>query len=132
MRAHRLVRVLACQLGRSPHIGDAGGLLAGERFLQTADDLRKDHAAVSARAHQRTVGRGRAHLIDRRLRIARAFHGGAHGVKHVRAGVAVRNGIDVERVHLVRTRLKTRRRGLKRAQERGAIELPNDGRDCNI
>jgi hypothetical protein len=53
-------------------------------------------------------------------------------MEHVRARVTVRNGIDVERVDLVRTRLKTRRRGLKRAQERSAIELPNDGRDCNI
>ena len=102
------------------------------RGVATADDLRKDHAAVSARAHERAVRRRGADLVERWLRLARVLHRGTHRVEHVCAGVAVGDGIHVERVYLVRTRLKTRRRGLKRAQQRSAIELPNDGRDCNI
>ena len=131
-RAHCLVRVFARELGRPPDIGDLGGLLAGECLLQTANDLREDHATVPTRAHQCAIRGGCAHFVDRRLGLARVLHRGTHRVEHVCAGVAVGDGIHVERVYLVRTRLKTRRRGLKRAQQRSAIELPNDGRDCNI
>jgi len=96
--ADRLVRVFPRELGRAPHFGDAGGLLSRERFLQTADDLREDHAAVSARAHQGAVRRRGAHLVDLRLGLARVLYRGAHGVKHVRAGIAVGDGVDVEPV----------------------------------
>ena len=54
-----------------------------------SDDLRQDHARVPPRSEQR----GAHHVVVARLeRLAHC----AHGEQHVRAGVAVGDGIDVE------------------------------------
>ena len=84
-----------------------------ERLGGAAQDLGEDHARVAARAHQRRArqllrergavggGRGVEHLHDR-----------ARGQRQVRAGVAVRNGIDVQVVDPAAVRLERRERRL--------------------
>src|SRR2546428_790150 len=78
------------------------------------------------RANRRPQGGGRARFGARRPGRGGVLPGGRHGGEFVRAGAAGGRGIAVGRFSFVRPRLKTRRRGLKRAQQRSAIELPND------
>ena len=96
--------------------------LLAEHLGGAAQDLGEDHARVAPRSHQRrarellrdrgAVGRGRGleRLDDR-----------ASGQRQVRAGVAVRNGIDVEVVDPAPVRLE-RLQGGPRELAR-AIEL---------
>jgi hypothetical protein len=57
---------------------------------------------------------------------------GAAGVEHVRPGVTVGYGIDVQRIDLVDRALKTLRCGFEDAQEGGTVALRRDARDCTI
>jgi hypothetical protein len=49
-------------------------------------------------------------------------------VEHVRAGVAIGNGIDVERVDLVDADLEPGGRGFERGKERRRVTACYDGR----
>ena len=66
---------------------------------------------------------GRAHRGEGALPGARFLQSRAHRVKHVRARVAVGNGIDIQRVDLVDVRLEASGRGLERTQHRRSVEL---------
>ena len=89
--------------------------LAGPRgqFLRrAADDLGQDHARAAARAEQRRAGHHRDQLVAPDLvdhlavdRVELVQHG-AHGHRHVVAGVAVGDREDVEVVDLLATALQ--------------------------
>jgi len=53
-------------------------------------------------------------------------------VEHVRAGVAVRNGVDVERVDLVDVGFEPRRCGFERGEERRGVTACYDGRTLPV
>ena len=103
-----------------------------ERVLQAADDLRQDHAAVAARAHERAVSRRRAHGGEGRLRRARVLQRRVDGVDHVRSGVAVRDRIHIQRVHFVHRTLETIGGGFEDAQQSRSVTLRRDARDSTI
>ncbi len=97
-------------------------MLAGEALGEAAEDLREDDARVAAGAHEGAEADRGGDAV--RLLPADALtllEGGADGGEHVRAGVAVRDGVDVERVELVDVRLDRRDRGAERAQEALAV-----------
>ena len=75
---------------------------AFEAFAETAKDLGRDNARVTARAHKGTVGDGLAHVsrarADRQAR--NVLHDHLERERHVRARVAVRDGEHVEAVDL--------------------------------
>ena len=78
--------------------------LAVDLLAHAAQDLREDHAAVAAGAHQRSQAECRADPPEAALcgwDGEGPLDGGAHRREQVRARVAVRDGEDVERVDLV-------------------------------
>ena len=93
-----------------------------ERLGRAAQDLGEDDAGVAAGAHQRGA---RQLLRERRAvggsRGVEHLHDRARGQRQVRAGVAVRDGIDVEVVDPAAVRLERRERGL--AELLGPLEL---------
>ena len=131
-RAHGIVRMAPSEVERSAKLAVAEIIGARESVLQTADDLREDHAAVAARAHERAVCRRRAHRGEGRLGRARVLQRRVDGVDHVRSGVPVRDRIHVERVHLVDRALETIGGGFKDAQQSRAVTLRRDARDSTI
>ena len=98
-----------------------------ERLGGAAQDLGEDHARVAARAHQRR---------PRQLLRERGAVGGGRGLEHlhdrarrqgqVRAGVAVRDGIDVQVVDAAAVRLERRERCLPELA--GPLELASRDR----
>ena len=58
--ADRFVRVPSRELDRAPHLADPGMIRFRERLLHATEDLRQDHAAVAARAHERALRSGGA------------------------------------------------------------------------
>ena len=131
-RGHGVIRVPATELDDTTHLADRGLIALRERFLERAKHLRQDHSAVAPRPHERAVCRGRADRRERRVRGARGLERRAHRVEHVRAGIAVRYRIDIERVDFIDSRLEARCRGLESTQQCGSVELLRDGRDCII
>ena len=79
---------------------------------EAAEDLREDHPAVAAGAHQRAVRRRGEHRVGgiRRGGVARLLHRRAQRQVHVRAGVAVGDREDVEVVDLLLVGLEPRER----------------------
>src|SRR5438045_2710479 len=88
-------------LGRAAQLGHPGVRLSGKRVLHPADDLRQDHAAVASCAHERAMRGGRAHRGEGALPGARFLQSRAHRVKHVRARVAIGQGVYVQRFTLL-------------------------------
>ena len=93
-----------------------------ERLGRPAQDLGEDDTGVAARPHQggprQLLGERGAVLGRRRVE---HLHDRARGQRQVRAGVAVRDGIDVEVVDPAAVRLERRERGL--AELLGPLEL---------
>ena len=82
------------------------GVVAGRAFAQAAQNLRRDDAGVAAGAHERAVGDGLADFgtgsADGQLGQVRNDR--LKRQRHVRAGVAVGHGEDVQAVDLVLAR----------------------------
>ena len=117
--------------------GRAGGL--AEHVGGSAHDLREDHARVAARAHQRAARDvARERLPARRRGLVDGLGNRAHRHRQVRAGVAVRNRIDVEVVDAPAARLERRERGADDLLERleiaveGAVLVHGDRRTSSI
>ncbi len=88
-----------------------------QRLGGAAQDLGEDHARVAASAHQRRPRELlREHGAVGSRRGFEHFHDRARGLRQVRAGVAVRHGIDVQVVDAAAVRLE--------CLERRSPELP--------
>ena len=87
------------------------------------EDLARDDARVAAGAHERAEARGVGHPVGVGIGPGpvRLLERGADRRQHVRAGVAVRDREDVERVDLVDVRLEAGDRGPERREEPGAV-----------
>ena len=107
--------------------------LAAEPLGHAAEDLAGDDPGVAAGAHQRPeadrggdpLGRLTGHafgLVER----------GLDGRQHVRAGVAVRDGIDVEGVDLVDVRLEVRDRRAEGAEQALAVARAADHQATSV
>jgi len=57
---------------------------------------------------------------------------GLHRVEHVRAGVAIGDRVDVERVDLFDVGFEPRRRGFERGKERRGVTACYDGRTLPV
>ena len=68
---------------------------------EAAEDLRRDHTRVPARAHQRAAADGLAHL-HHRLRGVELGADRLERQRHVRSGVTVRDRVHVEPVERLR------------------------------
>ena len=100
---HRLVRGIAGAPQARAQIDPAHGIEGAEAFHESAQDLRRDDAGVSSRAHERTSAHRLAHLGHR----VGGPQLGAHRLerqRHVRTGVAVGHRVDVEPVQLLLVR----------------------------
>ena len=88
-----------------------------------AEDLAGDDPGVAAGTHERAEAhrRGDPLRIGRPARPFRLVERGAHRGEHVRAGVAVRDGKDVERVDLVDVGLEVGDRGTEGREEPRAV-----------
>ena len=82
-------------------VGRAGGLEVAERVGEAPQDLGEDHAGVAPGAHQRAVGDGLADLGHVLGGPPSSWHHRLEGQRHVRAGVAVGDRVDVQPVQLV-------------------------------
>ena len=95
---HRLIgrgRSLLQRTGQHRRVDVAGG---GHRVGETPQDLRQDHARIAPGTHQRAMADGVAHL-------AHLVPGGRHlgyhrfqGERHIGAGIAVGNRVDIQLV----------------------------------
>jgi hypothetical protein len=70
----------------------------GEGLGQAPKDLREDHPAVAARAHQRPVANGLAHCGEIAVGTLELGHHRLERQRHVGAGVAVGDRVHVEAV----------------------------------
>ena len=87
----------------------------GDRLGEAADDLREDDAGVAARAHQR----GARHFLPERREIRCVgrldlLDRVANGERQVRAGVAVRYGVDVQIVEPAPVALEREQRAARK------------------
>ena len=133
------------QDGALDRLGDRGigGLAAGrkgvreieavdpptalDRLRHAPEDLAQDDPRVAARAHQGAEGDGRRDASGVTLGWRQAlglFEGGAERGDHVRAGVTVGDGEDVEGVDLVDVGPEVDHGRRERAQQRRAIRGP--------
>ena len=96
--------------------------LATQPFGHAPKDLRGDHARVAARPHQRSKTDGPGNAICGLIRdLFALFQRRAGGGEHVRAGIAVGDGEDVQGVDLVDVRCQIGDRGAITGQQTGPI-----------
>ncbi len=96
--------------------------LAAETLGHAAEDLARDHPGVAAGAHQRPEADRRRDPFGRLTGDAlRLVERGLDRRQHVRAGVAVGDGIDVERVDLVDVGLEVGDRRPEGAEQSVAV-----------
>ena len=99
------------RVGLTPDVADA------------AHDLGEDDAGVAARAHERALGDGGGHGRDvGDLALLELLDHGAHGERHVGAGVPVRDGVHVEVVDVLTLSLDGGERGLDDSDGGGAYD----------
>ena len=118
--------------GEGVRPGELEGLLHVDALgipgvLHPADHLTEEDAAVATSSHERSVGRAgedRGRLV---LGLAGMLDRAAHRVEHVRAGVAIRDGVHVERVHFVDVGFEPRGRGIERGEQRRCVTACYDG-----
>ena len=123
--AHRLVGGVGGTRERGAHEDRVDQLSRPRRELLggAAHDLRKDHAAVPARAEQRRAGDRRHELVAADLvdhvpvDVVELGEHGAHRHRHVVPGIAVGDGEDVEVVHLGAAAVELRACGGHRSAE---------------
>ncbi len=125
-RQHRFVghlRTLAQTLGQVEPTGATASVGA---MRHAPDDLREDDATVATSAGERTTAQGIGHRVEitsvLRQRLG-SGQGRAHRGQHVRAGVTIGHGEDVERVDLVDMSLEIVCRRRDRADEGRAIDV---------
>ena len=95
---HRFVGRVGGAPQAGDHIGGRDRLERRERVGEAPEDLREDHARVAAGAHQRAVPDRLAHLLHVGAVGGQLVDDRLQGERHVRAGVAVGHGVDVEAV----------------------------------
>src|SRR3990172_6103257 len=101
--------------------------LALQAGRHAAEDLREDDARVPPGAHQGTEGDGLGYARHMSLLArerARLLDRGPQGGQHVRAGVAVGHGEDVEGVDLVLVQREVGDRGTKAVEEGAPVTGP--------
>ncbi|CAB4720915.1 unannotated protein [freshwater metagenome] len=116
-------------VGEHDHVALVGRGL-GESTADRAQHLAQDDAGVAARTEERPATEGGQHRRERRLRARRHLvqrttqrvAGRRDGEVHVRAGVAVGDGIDVERVDLLARRLERVGGDVDEAQDDGELD----------
>ena len=107
--------------------------LATEPLGHAAEDLAGDDARVAAGAHQRPEADGGGDPLGRLTgRALGLLERGLDGREHVRAGVAVRDRIDVERVDLVDVRLEVRDRRAEGAEQALAVARAADHQATSV
>ena len=116
----RAVRRRARQRERMGEVEAVEASLAGEALREPAHDLAEDHARVAPGAEEGAFAESLGDALHARLVPHVPEHLGA-GREHVRAGVAVGNGEDVEGVDLVDVALEVCDRGSHGPQEAGAV-----------
>ena len=121
-RRNRLVRQIAALRQRVRELRAADVVAASEGFLRAGEDLRQDHTGVAARTHERSVRRGRGAVRAPRIGATCRDDGGADRVQHVRAGVAVGDGIHVEAIDVIDLRREASFARLERAQQRFSVK----------
>ena len=100
--------------------------LAAERLGHAPEDLAGDDTRVAAWPHQRPEADGRPDPIGRLAGDEiRLLEGRADRGQHVRAGIAVGDGIDVERVDLLDVRLEVCDRGPEGLEQAWTIAGPS-------
>ena len=97
---HGAVRRVRCGGQRRREGRPVDGVVVAQHVGHAPEDLRQDHAGVAAGAHERSVTDGLARLGHAAVAVAarELLAHGLEGERHVRAGVAVRDRVDVEPV----------------------------------
>ena len=88
-----------------------------------APDLGENHAGVAARSHQRAVRQGAGHFSDVAVgHVLDFIVGRLHGEEHVRAGIAVGDGKDVQGVDNFVVGTQPGQTGLGQALEKASVQ----------
>src|SRR5690606_18742381 len=127
---HGGVGLLASAIQCRREVLPADGGLALDGSREAPKDLGEDDAGVAPRAHERAEGEPVGDRTDagRVIRLARGLERGVHRERHVRAGVAIRDREDIERVDAITVVVEPLRRERQRAQQ--VLALPFGGWRC--
>jgi len=83
-------------------VGQVGGfesVFAVETIGQAANNLGKDNPAIAPRPHKGAIGQAFTDMLGGIFRFSAGFQffdGGFHSPAHVRAGIPIRHGEDIE------------------------------------
>ena len=127
----RLLQPVDPQLDRLREVSSAGGEAVAQSLAQAEQELREQHSRVAPRPTHARLGHRFRDLREGRGRgvpeVAQSLRDLAEGEGEVRAGIAVRDGEDIQAVQLVPSRGHPVRRREQRATEARAVHVPDAG-----